>query len=192
MVLPILWLFISKLPKCTVTWLQRAIWNYLKYKHKQHPRISSVTRISGNTSSNVSPISSEISTSSDEAEIQRKRATLGQKSDDSVSQFVERKFQVKWKQPRCLLLHSRKSIRQCKDKIRNLKGTYKEAKENSKRSGSAPQISVCFDDFDQVLSTRDEISLHNITQAGVQEELLLSDWDKNDPPENNFERQWKI
>ena len=192
MVLPILWLFISKLPKCTVTWLQRAIWNYLKYKHKQHPRISSVTRISGNTSSSVSPINSEIWTSSDKAEIQRKRATLGQKWDDSVSQFVERKFQVKRKQPKCLLLDPRKSIRQCKDKIRNLKGTYKEAKDNSKRSGSAPQTKVCFDDFDQILSTKDEISLHNITQAGVQEEILLSDWDKNDPPENNFERQWNI
>ena len=79
-----------------------------------------------------------------------------------------------------MLLDPRKSIRQCKDKIRNLKDTYKQAKDNSKRSGSAPQTSAYFDDFDQVLGTRDGISLHNITQVGVQEELLLSDLDKND------------
>ena len=85
-----------------------------------------------------------------------------------------------------MLLDPQKSIRQCKDKIRNLKDTYKQAKGNSKRSGSAPQTSAYFDNFDQVLGKRDGISLYNITQVGVEEELLLSNWDKNDPPENNF------
>ena len=79
-----------------------------------------------------------------------------------------------------------KSIRQCKDKIRNLKDTYIQTKGNNKKSGSAPQTSVYFDNFDQVLGTRDGISSKNITQAGFEEELLLSDWDKNEPPENNF------
>ena len=71
-----------------------------------------------------------------------------------------------------------KSIRQCKDKIRNLKDTYIQTKGNNKKSGSAPQTSVYFDNFDQVLGTRDGISSKNITQAGFEEELLLSDWDK--------------
>ena len=46
-----------------------------------------------------------------------------------------------------------KSIQQCKDKIRNLKDIYKQAKDNNKRSGSAPQTSEYFDVFDQVLGT---------------------------------------
>ena len=82
-----------------------------------------------------------------------------------------------------------KPIRQCEDKIRDLKDTYKQAKDNNKRSGSAPQTSAYFDYFDQVLGTRDGISLNNITQVGVDEKLLLSDWDKNEPPENNFNNQ---
>ena len=80
-----------------------------------------------------------------------------------------------------------KSIWQCKDKIR--KQSYKQAKDNSKRNGSDPQTSACFDDFNHVLGTRDEISLHNITHICVQEKLLLSDWDKNDSPENNFDNE---
>ena len=40
-----------------------------------------------------------------------------------------------------------KSMRQCKDKIRNLKDTYKQAKDNNKWSGSTTQTSVYFDDF---------------------------------------------
>ena len=81
------------------------------------------------------------------------------------------------------------SIRQCKDKIRNLNNNYKLAKDSSKRSGSAPQASAYFENFDQVLGTRDGISLQNITQVGVEEELLLSDWDKKETLENNFNNE---
>ena len=58
-----------------------------------------------------------------------------------------------------------------------------------------------FQNFDQVSGKRDEISSKNITQVGVEEELLLSDWDKNEPPEKKFltvkhlvpiNRIWKI
>ena len=68
----------------------------------------------------------------------------------------------------------------------NQRLTYKQAKDKSKRSGSAPQTSAY---FDQVLGTKDGISLHNITQVGLKEELLLPDWDKNEPPENNFNNE---
>ena len=79
-----------------------------------------------------------------------------------------------------------KSIHNCKDIIKNLKDTFKQAKDNNKISGQAPQTSAYFQDFDQVSGTRDGISSKNITQVGFKEELLLSDWDKNEPLENNF------
>ena len=68
-----------------------------------------------------------------------------------------------------------RSFQQFKDKLRNLKNSYKQAKDNNKRSGSALQTSAYFDDSDQVLGTRDEISLQDITLVGVEEELLLPD-----------------
>ena len=43
-----------------------------------------------------------------------------------------------------------------------------------------------FQNLDQVSGKRDEISSKNITQVGVEEELLLSDWDKNEPPEKKI------
>ena len=33
------------------------------------------------------------------------------------------------------------------------------------------------------------ISSKNITQVGVEEELLLSDWGKNEPPEKHFDSE---
>ena len=56
-----------------------------------------------------------------------------------------------------------KSIQQCKHKITNVKNTCKQAKDNNGRGGSAPQTSAYFGNFDQVLETRDGISLKNIT-----------------------------
>ena len=42
-----------------------------------------------------------------------------------------------------------KSIRHCKDKIKNLKDTSKQAKDNNERSRKAHQTSVYFQDFGQ-------------------------------------------
>ena len=67
-----------------------------------------------------------------------------------------------------------KSIKQCKDKVRNLKDAYKQAKDNNKRSGAALQTSTFFEEFDEVLGTRDGVNL-NVTQIGVEEEILDSD-----------------
>ena len=44
-----------------------------------------------------------------------------------------------------------------------------------------------FQNLDQVSGKRDEISSKNITQVGVEEELLLSDWDKNEPSEKKID-----
>ena len=46
-----------------------------------------------------------------------------------------------------------------------------------------------FQNLDQVSGKRDEISSKNITQVGVEEELLLSDWDKNEPPEKKIDSE---
>ena len=46
-----------------------------------------------------------------------------------------------------------------------------------------------FQDFDQVSGKRDGISSKNITQVGVEEELLLSGWAKNELPEKNFDSE---
>ena len=43
-----------------------------------------------------------------------------------------------------------------------------------------------FQNFDQVSGKRDGISSKNNTQVGVEEELLLSDWDKNELPEKKI------
>ena len=46
-----------------------------------------------------------------------------------------------------------------------------------------------FQNFDQLSGKRDGISSKNNTQVGVEEELLLSDWDKNEPPEKKFDSE---
>ena len=62
-------------------------------------------------------------------------------------------------------------------------------KDNNKRSRSATQTSAYFQDFDQLLGTREDISSENITQISVEEGPLLSDWDKIEPPGNNFDSE---
>ena len=62
-------------------------------------------------------------------------------------------------------------------------------KDNDKRRGSATQTNAYFQDFDQLLETREDISSKNITQVSVEEGPLLSDWGKIEPPENNFDSE---
>ena len=80
-----------------------------------------------------------------------------------------------------------KSMRHQKDEIKYLNDTSKQVKDNNKRRGSATQTSAYFQDFDQLLGTREDISSKNITQVSVEEGPLLSDWGKIEPPENNFD-----
>ena len=63
-----------------------------------------------------------------------------------------------------------KTIKQIKDKIRNLKDLYKAAKDNNKKSGAEPQTSPHYDIFDEVLGTRACQNL-NITQIGVEDQV---------------------
>ena len=48
---------------------------------------------------------------------------------------------------------------QCKNKIRNLKDIYKNAKLNNSKRGAAPQTCTFFDVFDEVLSNRDVVNI---------------------------------
>lgn len=58
-----------------------------------------------------------------------------------------------------------KSVKQCKNKIRNLKQSYKEAKANNNRTGSSPKTSPFFDTFDDVLGTRAVVTMPGVIQS---------------------------
>ena len=60
---------------------------------------------------------------------------------------------------------SSKSLKQCKNKIRNLKQAYKEAKANNNRTGSSPKTSPFFDTFDDVLGTRAVVTMPGVIQS---------------------------
>lgn len=62
-----------------------------------------------------------------------------------------------------------KSIRQCKDKLRNLKMAYKDAKLKNKESGESPHDCPFYDDFDEILGTRPVTQTPGVIQVGVEE-----------------------
>ena len=55
-----------------------------------------------------------------------------------------------------------KTVKQCKDKIRNLKKKYKEAKANNNKPGRPPQTSPFYDSFDEVLATRAVVTMPGV------------------------------
>ena len=64
-----------------------------------------------------------------------------------------------------------KSVTQIKNKLRNLKDSYKQSKENNnnnkKKTGASPRYSAFYHDFDEVLWTRDVVNLQYMTQVGA-------------------------
>ena len=60
-----------------------------------------------------------------------------------------------------------KTLKQLKDKIRNLKDAYKAALNSSKQTGAWPTYSTYFEDFDEVIGTRDVISTPFAREVGV-------------------------
>ena len=60
-----------------------------------------------------------------------------------------------------------KSIKQCKDKLRNLKQSYKDAKSNNKTTGRPPKRSPFFDELDEVLGSRPIITKPGVIEVGV-------------------------
>ena len=60
-----------------------------------------------------------------------------------------------------------KSIKQCKDKLRNLKDAYKLARDNNKRTGASPNYSPFYDDFDEIFGSRDCVNMPFVTEVGT-------------------------
>ena len=60
-----------------------------------------------------------------------------------------------------------KTVKQCKTKIRNLKDTFKKAKENNQKSGSAPNFPEFYDLFDDAIGHRDSVQLPEFTEVGL-------------------------
>ena len=54
---------------------------------------------------------------------------------------------------------SSKAIKQCKVKLRNLKNSYKKCKDKNKKKGNERSSCHYFDDFDQVLSSRNIVKM---------------------------------
>ena len=52
----------------------------------------------------------------------------------------------------------KKTLKQCKDKIRNLKQQYKDAKHQNKQTGNSPTTNAFYEDFDEVLGNRPVIT----------------------------------
>ena len=65
-----------------------------------------------------------------------------------------------------------KTVTQCKNKIRNVKAAYKAAKENNKKKGASLEFCQYFNNFDEVLGTRDVINLPHIAEVGVEREEI--------------------
>lgn len=60
----------------------------------------------------------------------------------------------------------KKTLKQCKDKIKTLKQAYKDAKMKNKETGQSPQRSPFYDDLDEVLGTRAVITMPGVKQVG--------------------------
>ena len=63
-------------------------------------------------------------------------------------------------------LRTPKTNKQIRQKLRNLKGSYKKAKENNRKSGSAPEFPPFYHDFDKVLSDRAVVKVPEVKQIG--------------------------
>ena len=68
-----------------------------------------------------------------------------------------------------------KKTKQLKDKIWNLKDAYKAARDNIKKTGASPTYSPYFEDFDEVLGTRDVINTPFAREVGVLNQDDISD-----------------
>ena len=68
-----------------------------------------------------------------------------------------------------------KTLKQLKDKIRNLKDAYKAARDNNKKTGASPTYSPYFEEFDEVLGTPDVINTPFVGEVRVLNQDVISD-----------------
>ena len=69
-----------------------------------------------------------------------------------------------------------KTIKQCRDKIKNLKNAYKKAKEENKKTGREAIFPPFYEEFDQVLGCRAVIKMPEAYEVGA-----VSDENEDDP-----------
>ena len=62
---------------------------------------------------------------------------------------------------------AKKRVKQCRDKLRNLKMQYTKAKQHNKGTGNSPMYSPHYDELDEVLGTRAVITMPGVLQAGT-------------------------
>ena len=62
-----------------------------------------------------------------------------------------------------------KTLKQIKTKLRNMKDACKVSKDNNKNTGRSPRFCAHFDDFDEILGTRDFMNPPFATQIGLNE-----------------------
>ena len=68
-----------------------------------------------------------------------------------------------------------KTMKQLKYKIRNLKDAYKAASDNNKKTRASPTHSPYFEDFDEVLGTRDVINTPFARESGILDQDYIAD-----------------
>ena len=119
----------------------------------------------------------------DETSINRKKSTK-KRTKESWNYLQTKELVSLWKENLSILESSRcnegwhfiqkqvskpgheKTKLQCKNKIRNLKDLYKNAKLNNSKSGAASQTSPFSDVFDEVLSSRDVVNIPEKKEIG--------------------------
>ena len=60
-----------------------------------------------------------------------------------------------------------KSLKQIKDKLRNLKNAYKQARDNNKQTGKPPIFCPFYEDSDDIFDARDTVSLPYTKEVDV-------------------------
>ena len=60
-----------------------------------------------------------------------------------------------------------RSLKQIKDKLRNLKDAYKQARDNNKQTGKSPIFCPFYEDFDEIFGARDTVNLPYAKEIGV-------------------------
>ena len=58
-------------------------------------------------------------------------------------------------------------MKQIKDKLRNLKDAYKQARDNNKQTGKSPILCPFHGDFDEIFGPRDTANLPYAKEVGV-------------------------
>ena len=70
-----------------------------------------------------------------------------------------------------------KTKKQCTDKWRNLKDLWKNAKENNRTSEAFPETSPFFEDFDEILESRDVVNMPELKEVGAAEKSSFNLFD---------------